>query len=120
MTERSTLGARAMDASATTEDDTVGGVPSGRCYGCFRPKSDCFCAAIPTIANRTEVLILQHVRERFHPFNTARMVQRALRNSSLLVDHTPDLVARLRLKPRAGLLYPGPEAMLISDLPLDQ
>jgi DTW domain-containing protein YfiP len=103
-----------------TEDRTVGSVQRERCYGCFRPKSDCFCAAIPSIANRTEVLILQHMRERFHPFNTARMVQRALRNSRLLVDHTRDLAARLRLKPSAGLLYPGPEAQLISDLPLDQ
>ena len=89
-----------------------------RCYGCFRPKSACFCADIPCIDNQTEVLILQHVRERFHPFNTARMVQQALKKSTLLVDQTRELAAAtLPLKPRAGLLYPGPGARLLSDLP---
>jgi tRNA-uridine aminocarboxypropyltransferase len=92
-------------------------MPRNRCYACFRPKAACFCAAIPQIDNRTNVLILQHVRERFHPFNTARMVHRALNNSTLLVDQTPQLAAaELPLKPRAGLLYPGPEARLLSDL----
>ena len=89
-----------------------------RCYACFRPRGDCFCAAIPRIDNRTEVLILQHVHERFHPFNTARIVRRALANSSLLVDQTSCLAARLALRSRAGLLYPGAEATLIGDLPL--
>src|SRR4051812_21690773 len=95
-------------------------IPDRRCYGCFRPKEACFCASIPTIDNQTEILILQHRRERFHPFNTARMVQKALRNSQLLVDHTKNLAAQLRLKPRAGLLFPGPTAVLISDLTLEQ
>lgn len=91
-----------------------------RCLGCFRPQRNCYCAAIPVIDNQTEVLILQHRRERFHPFNTARMVHRALRNSNLLVDHTPELAARLRLRPRAGLLYPGPGAELLENVPVDQ
>jgi DTW domain-containing protein len=92
----------------------------GRCYGCFRPTDACFCDSIPTIDNRTEVLILQHRREQFHPFNTARIVQRALSNSQLLADRPDNLARRLQLKPRAGLLYPGPRAKLISDLPPDQ
>ena len=68
----------------TAQTETASSEPPqrDRCYGCFRPKSACFCAAIPRIGNQTDVLILQHVRERFHPFNTARMVQRALRHSS--------------------------------------
>jgi DTW domain-containing protein YfiP len=87
---------------------------------CLRPSEVCFCASIPKIDNQTAVLILQHRRERFHPFNTARIVQKALRNSHLLVDHTSNLAARLRLQPRAGLLYPGPTARLVSDLPTEQ
>src|SRR6476469_5195690 len=94
--------------------------PNRRCYGCFRPKEACFCASIPTIDNQTEVLILQHRRERFHPFNTARIVQKALCNSRLLVDHTNNLAGQLRLNPRAGLLFPGPTALLISDLTFEQ
>jgi len=60
------------------------------------------------------------MRERFHPFNTARMVHRSLRNSTLLVDHTRRLAEQLRLKSRAALLFPGPEATLIAELPVDQ
>src|SRR5688572_28976992 len=82
-----------------------------RCYECFRPQEDCYCAAIPQIANQTEVLILQHLRERFHPFNTARMVRRSLQNCRLLVDYTDNLaVASLPLRPNAGLLYPSADA----------
>jgi len=64
------------------------------------------------------------MRERFHPFNTARIAHRALRNSTLLVDHTVNLAAALSagnfLHPRAALLYPSAEASLISDIPTDQ
>src|SRR5262245_2204558 len=93
-----------------------------RCYECFRPLETCFCDSIPSIDNQTEVLILQHRREQFHRFNTARIVHKALQNSQLLADHTQNLATRLRLelKPRAGLLYQGPTATLISDLPVDQ
>ncbi len=62
-----------------------------RCYQCFRPLSLCFCDAIPRIENRTDVLILQHVGERFHPFNTARIVQKALRHCRLIADHNQRL-----------------------------
>lgn len=111
-----------MEPMATT-DDRDRDSPSSRgdrCYSCFRPQGECFCASIPVIENQTEVLILQHRRERFHPFNTARIAQKALQNSSLLVDHTARLGARLQLKPRAGLLYPGRGVPLISDVPVEQ
>lgn len=62
------------------------------------------------------MLILQHRREQFHPFNTARIVHKALRNSRLVSDYTGNLAQRLQLKPRAGLLYPCPSALLISDV----
>ncbi len=94
-----------------------------RCYGCYRPRESCFCKAIPSIANRTEVLILQHMRERFHPFNTARIVHRALRNSTLLVDHNhrlADAAERFPFRPGAGVLYPAPGAKVLSDLPPEQ
>lgn len=91
-----------------------------RCYGCHRPVSRCFCHTIPQIANRTKVTILQHIRERFHPFNTARIVHRALLTSRLLVGHITDLESELSKhawSPRAGLLYPGDESRLLDDLP---
>lgn len=95
-------------------------VPRGRCYDCFRPADACFCAAIPRIANQTEVLILQHRREQFHPFNTARIVHKALLRSQLLAGHTKDLARQLALKPGAGLLYPSSDAPLISELPPEE
>ena len=74
-------------------------------------------ATIPSVDNRTEVLILQHRRERFHPFNTARIVHRSLRNSTMLADHVPGIAARLTIGPRAGLLYPGTDATLLTEVP---
>ena len=104
-----------------TEKRTSHHAQRGRCYGCFRPKSDCFCDTIPVIDNQTDVLILQHIRERFHPFNTARIVHKALKNSHLMVGYPKDLAStNLPLGPRAGLLYPGPAATLISDVPPGQ
>lgn len=87
-----------------------------RCLACFRPLADCHCSTIPLIDNQVEVLILQHRRERFHPFNTARLAHQGLRNSTLLVDHVPQLAARLELRPGAGLLFPSRDARLLSSL----
>src|SRR5260221_14621648 len=107
-------------STLTTKPIAADHVPSRRCYDCFRPRRDCFCDAIPRLDNQTEVLIVQHARERFHPFNTARIAYRALGNSQLLIGHTHEIAERLALKPRAGLLYPGPEAVLISDVPVER
>ncbi len=94
-----------------------------RCYGCHRPLNRCFCDRIPTIHNQTEVLILQHRRERFHAFNTARILQKALVNSKLLVDHSDRLAAafsQLTLSPDVGFLYPGADSQLLTDLPVEK
>ena len=91
-----------------------------RCYVCYRPRTACFCDVIPSIDNRTHILILQHVKERFHAFNTARIVKQALNNSALIVDQTSNLAAaRLPLRESTGVLYPGPGAKLLSELPAD-
>lgn len=103
-----------------TDIDASDRLPRTRCYDCFRPLADCVCASIPVIRNRTDVLLLQHRRERFHPFNTARLVRRSLSNSTFLVDHTRRLAERLELKPHAGLLFPGSDATLLADLPADR
>jgi DTW domain-containing protein len=90
-----------------------------RCYGCYRSLDACFCSEIPSIENQTSVLILQHMRERTHPFNTARILHRALSNSRMLIDHNDRLaeqLERMQWSPRVGLLYPGDEAVLIDDL----
>lgn len=97
-----------------THDDGM-----SRCYRCFRPKRLCYCDLIPSVENLTQVLILQHRRESFHPFNTARIVRQSLRRCELIVDHNARLANRfesLTLSPRVGLLYPGDDARLLTEL----
>ena len=94
-----------------------------RCYRCHRPADRCFCETIPSIRNKTNVLILQHKRERFHPFNTARIVNRSLLNSKLLVDNIDRLavaLSKVHLSQNVGLLYPGPSSLLLDDIPVNR
>lgn len=91
-----------------------------RCWSCFRPAELCFCDAIPRIENRTEVLIVQHRRERFHAFNTARIVRQSLKRCRLLTDNVPQLAERfetLDLESNVGLLFPSAEARRIDEVP---
>ena len=65
------------------------------------------------------MLIVQHRREQFHAFNSARIVRRALHRCRLLADHMPRLAERFAsetLSPHAALLYPGEDASLLSEL----
>ena len=92
-----------------------------RCYGCYRPNQQCFCDFIPSVQNRTDILILQHQRERSHPFNTARIVNKALQKSELIFDRNESFAKReLPIYEGAALLYPGKDARLIDDLAEDE
>ena len=92
-----------------------------RCYGCYRPVDICFCDSIPTIHNRTDVLILQHHRERTHAFNTARIVRRSLKLSNLIFGRREKLAqADLPILPGAALLYPGKQSKLLTEISQDQ
>ncbi len=91
---------------------------SCRCYGCFRPTAACFCDRIPRIDNQTEVFIVQHPRERRHPFNTARIVTKSLVNAQLVVGYPRQLSAsRLPIRSNSGLLFPGGASPVLSELP---
>lgn len=97
--------------------DETAALYRNRCYDCYRPQDLCFCDQIPSIANRTQILILQHVKERFHAFNTARIVRKALRNCELIVDQTTRLANRsFPFLKSTGILYPGEDSILLSDL----
>lgn len=83
--------------------------------------SHCYCEAIPKIDNRTNVLILQHIGERSHPFNTARIVRRALRHCHLTVGHNRRLgMHDLPIQANAALLYPSEDARLLTELPVEK
>jgi DTW domain-containing protein YfiP len=82
---------------------------------------DCFCDSIPRIENETDVLILQHARERSHPFNSARIAHQALVKSKVVWGYTDDFSSReIPLRTGAALLYPAPDAPLLAEVPADE
>lgn len=86
---------------------------------CFRPRQLCFCASIPQIDNKTRILLIQHRRERFHAFNTARIVHRALSQCNLITDHNDSMSQQFSDTPLAadvGLLFPGDGAKLLTEI----
>lgn len=91
------------------------------CLRCFRTPELCYCEAVGRVDNQTEILILQHRRERMHPFNTARIVHRTLDNSRLICERNEFLATMaLPISANAGLLYPGKDATLLTEVAPDQ
>ena len=90
--------------------------PRATCYQCFRPVTLCLCAHIRPVANQTRVTVLQHPRERFHPFGTARFVRLALENAATVVAYG-GVCLPMSLAPHTGLLYPHPQARALETLP---
>jgi DTW domain-containing protein len=89
------------------------------CPLCYRPESLCLCAQIQTVDNRTEILVLQHPRERFHPFGSARMLITALKRGRVEVADGAagkSLLHATPLPPNTGLLYPHSNAQELSTL----
>ncbi|PHQ34459.1 tRNA-uridine aminocarboxypropyltransferase [Rhodopirellula bahusiensis] len=108
----------ATSTSSSNESATDTEAPT-RCHVCFRPQRLCFCELIPKVANQTDVLIMQHRRERAHPFNTARIVNQSLHKCEVMVAYNHELAERfatMQLSNNVGLLYPGNDAKLLSDL----
>ncbi len=111
-----------MKSRTQIENKTEQGpVYRARCYRCYRPETFCFCDQIPSIDNRTNVLIIQDRRERFHAFNTARIVDAALRDSRLITARQSELKQmQLPIRPGAGILFPGKDARLLEELAPDE
>ncbi len=83
--------------------------------------SSCFCDVIPQIDNSTHVLILQHPRERFHAFNTARIVRQSLANCAVLSGYPNEFGSvPSAVKSRAALLCPGPASRPADSLSPDE
>jgi DTW domain-containing protein len=71
------------------------------------------------VDNRTPVLILQHPRERTHPFGTARLTALGLRKSEVLVDFAGCLrrdASALGELAGSALLYPHAQARDVTTL----
>ncbi|MBX3184247.1 MAG: DTW domain-containing protein [Polyangiaceae bacterium] len=101
-----------------------------RCYRCHKPAQLCVCHDLEPLNNRTEIIILQHPRERFHPIGTARLAELGLRRVRRLVcwperafgyEGAPRFEGeRPSLGPRAGLLYPSEGARDLATLALSE
>jgi DTW domain-containing protein YfiP len=84
--------------------------PREVCYRCLKPRVTCICGSLPRVENRTEVLVLQHPRERSHPIGTARFASLGLANARTIVAWNAG--ARETEPPGwlpegTALLYPG-------------
>lgn len=75
------------------------------------------CARTALVDNRTEVVILQHPKEAFHPFGTVRFAKLGLARVRTVVPDHPRRAVRLALPPNAGVLYPSPHAVDIGRHP---
>lgn len=89
-------------------------LPPGRHHGratcaeCQKPLIRCVCALLPRVQTRTRIVILQHPRERRHPFGTAALAARAFAGAELAVAWPGDRAPPLPLAdPGTWLLYPG-------------
>lgn len=85
--------------------------PRPTCYRCLRPQRTCICDRVVPVSNRTAVVVMQHPRERFHPFGTARIARLGLERCELRVCFSPTLEPPVPLPARSGLLYPGGDAV---------
>ncbi|MFH1495238.1 MAG: DTW domain-containing protein, partial [Pseudomonadota bacterium] len=100
-------------------------VPDGRatCYRCFKPAVTCVCESIQKIANRTPIFIMQHPRERLHPFGTVRFARLGLARVHIEVcppHQGPATSLAAQLPPNTALLYPAPGARDIATLRSDE
>lgn len=93
------------------------------CYRCFRPEKLCLCPFVESVDNRTGIQILQHPRERFHPFNSARLLALSLRQCRVRVAyrngvHSKRVACAMVLPENTALLYPRSDAVSLPELSL--
>ena len=98
--------------------------PRPSCNGCGRPLIACFCDRVTVLPTRTRILLLQHPREHHVPIGTARMAHRALPNSRLRVGldfaADPVVLAALAESAETYVLFPGPAALPLEQMPRDR
>jgi len=84
------------------------------CLRCLRPVAFCVCDALPRLATRTRVVILQHPREARLAICSAWLCHAALPGSALIqgvrFDEHPQ-IAPLLAAPGTWLLFPGEGAV---------
>ena len=98
------------------------------CLQCYKAQEQCICDEISDVEHKTLVTIIQHPRERTHPFGTARITRHAL--SKVWVEtfgpkgvwaeeRSAEIEEGIRKRGKGGLtalFYPSPDATLLSEL----
>ncbi|HBQ11890.1 MAG TPA: DTW domain-containing protein, partial [Myxococcales bacterium] len=84
------------------------------CYACDKVASHCICARVDGVDNRTAITLVQHPRERRHPFGTARIARLGLSNFAMHVLEPDD---PLDVPRDAAVLFPDPGAPSLTELP---
>ena len=89
-----------------------------RCPRCLLLARVCVCADIPRIENRTEIVIVRHISERFRSSNSGRVAALALARARLL-DHGGDApLADDGLRaPGTWLVFPEGEPRRVAPAP---
>lgn len=107
--------------SPPSSDETW--LPRATCYDCFRPQELCYCEQIQPIRSRTQIVIVQHPREEFHPLNTARLVERGLTSCQVLrgdFDKLNQQLLELSCPEPLGLLFPSADSRDLFELPPEE
>jgi DTW domain-containing protein YfiP len=55
-----------------------------KCYTCFKSNYLCICSSITKIESKHNFIILQHPKEKYHPYNTAIIAQLSLDACSII------------------------------------
>ncbi len=61
------------------------------CSVCTRPQTQCYCDSISVYENSLPTLLIRHIRESSHPFNTGRMAALTYKNFKLIESNDPNL-----------------------------
>lgn len=97
------------------------------CSTCYKPVRHCFCDAIRNVSHDTHITIIQHPRERRHPFNTVRILEQALESVTVhpffpkgrWEQEQADVIATsLESRPDGesiAILYPSKDATLLEE-----
>jgi DTW domain-containing protein YfiP len=96
--------------------------PRATCARCRRPLPYCYCARLPNLTSTTDVLFLQHPKERDKAIGTARIAHLSLPSSTLVEGIALDehrAVAPLLERDDVALLFPGPGARLAHEWAAD-
>lgn len=92
------------------------------CYRCRKARVMCYCDSLAPFESDPEFVILIHPKETRKAINTGRMAFLNITNSRLIVgnDFSEDEALNSLLsdtRRRCHLLFPGPDAIDIADLP---